>query len=294
MALPGLIEKLQDRYQTARDLGAALAAAVGEVEDTILRLVPRRLQADSAPEPEPTLPTPEDFEASHSEYKPAPEAASDGEPQADNPVPPPSVDPISAPLELHQRPGRDVGRQRPRSASGMTVVLALCGVVLAGGLSWVVWSQNPAGRSAPPKETTGPIPAPHPVKPTTVEVTLRGLPGGARVFVNQAEVKGTPLVIGRSGRPQRLEVRAPGYTRYTRAFTPDRDKSVDIRMVRLAKRRPIPASPKITPKRADVTRKKAEPATIKGKTKIVTKKGPARERAEDRREVDNSTLNFDD
>ena len=298
-----LAKKPRERYQTVGELSRALTAAVGTVPQEQIELTLNSLPVKRRPEPPPTAPTPEDCLASQLELGSDPGSLVEG--GAVVGVRPSTIpDPGSRPLLLEARTGvaATPARRKP-TAAGSTYVVMLGAAILLGGLWWGIWGRastapvSAAVELDKPTAETSSGPPPKAAAPgkqvlsSTVKITLRGLPGVYGVTVNGKKMTGNPLVLGRTRRPHRLTVWSPGHARFKRVIVPDRDRSVKVRLRRQGSKRSGAAALPATKKKSSIPKAvtKTEPTrTTPSKTE------PAKKRAaEDRREVEDGTLNFE-
>ena len=140
---------------------------------------------------------------------------------------------------------RSLWRRAPRPVKIAVSTAAVILAVLAG----VLWmSSRPAAPRAPARggrEAVVQVPE-APPGPETVTFTVSVVPRQAEIRLDGALLEGNPasLTLRRGTAAVRLQVKAPGYTSIDRWLASDRDRSMDIALVRLeAASPPAPAEP---------------------------------------------------
>jgi serine/threonine-protein kinase len=84
--------------------------------------------------------------------------------------------------------------------------------------------------SQPPVQLPAPAVAPDPAS-DIVTITLRGVPEGAAVYLDDAQVDGTELRLRRSSEMRRVRVEQPGFEPWSHMITAEQDATHEVRLV---------------------------------------------------------------
>jgi serine/threonine-protein kinase len=123
---------------------------------------------------------------------------------------------------------------QPRSS--LTWVAAAALFMVGGGTVYLLTARPPAPAlvAAAPKETA-PSPKPEAVQPATVTIQLRASPPDAKLFLDNQSLPSNPTskVIAVDGAVHRVRAEAAGYRTVVEEFSPRRDGTVEINLVKV-------------------------------------------------------------
>lgn len=148
----------------------------------------------------------------------------------------------TTPASWESDPVGPIRNYRPLVAAGAAIALIGIGMLLARGgdePSPSAASPAPAPIVTPPTPIE-PVTPPVAALPSTVHVTLTGLPGDARVTVDGKPTEGTEFDLPRSDESRRIEITAEGYASLMITHRADADTVIPVALTMVAAK-PTPA-----------------------------------------------------